>query len=180
MKTRLCVLCFAKIVTLVGCVSAPPVDVPQLAVGIPERWSSQPTREERSVSPDWWNDFGDATLSSVVETALERNFDLQVAAARLQMAAANARASAGALQPSLNLSYSGSRRKQNFVGFPIPGAEGRVLSTVFTNQGISLDTTWEIDLWRRLRVDAQATLAELQSAWTYRSVGLVQILSYKI
>jgi NodT family efflux transporter outer membrane factor (OMF) lipoprotein len=80
------------------------------------------------------------------------------------MAAANARASAGTLQPSLNLSYSGSRRKQNFVGFPIPGAEGRVLSTVFTNQGISLDTTWEIDLWRRLRVDAQATLAELQSA----------------
>ena len=164
MKTRLSVLCFAKVVTLIGCVSAPPIDVPQLAVGIPERWSSQTTREERSVSPDWWNDFGDATLSSVVETALERNFDLQVAAARLQMAAANARASAGALQPSLNLSYSGSRRKQNFVGFPIPGAEGRVLSTVFTNQGISLDTTWEIDLWRRLRVDAQATLAELQSA----------------
>jgi len=163
-KIRLSLLCFAKVVTLIGCVSAPPVDVPQLAVGIPERWSSQTTREEHSVSPDWWNDFGDPTLSSVVEMALDRNFDLQVAAARLQMAAANARASAGALQPSLNLSYSGSRRKQNFVGFPIPGAEGRVLSTVFTNQGVSLDTTWEIDLWRRLRVDAQATLAELQSA----------------
>ncbi|MCE2540237.1 MAG: efflux transporter outer membrane subunit [Acidobacteria bacterium] len=36
------------------------------------------------------------------------------------------------------------------------------MSTVFTNQGISLDTTWEVDLWGRLRTTEQAALADLQ------------------
>ena len=37
-----------------------------------------------------------------------------------------------------------------------------MLSTVSTNQGVSLDLSWEIDLWGRLRADAQAALADLQ------------------
>ena len=64
--------------------------------------------------------------------------------------------------PSLQASYNGIRRKQNFVGFPIPGAEDRVLSTVFTNQSSSFDISWEVDLWRKLRAGEQAALAELQ------------------
>ena len=45
---------------------------------------------------------------------------------------------------------------------PDPGArEG--LSTVFTTTA-SLDLSWEIDLWRRLRADAQAALADLQTS----------------
>ena len=84
------------------------------------------------------------------------------AAARLEQAAAEARIASAALQPTVQASYTGSRRKQNFVGFPIPGLEGRVLTTVSTNQGVSLDLSWEVDLWGRLRADAQAALADLQ------------------
>lgn len=93
---------------------------------------------------------------------LSRNLDLAAAAARLEQAAADARVASGALRPTIQASYNGSRRKQNFVGFPIPGAEDEVLSTVFTNQGVSLDTTWEVDLWGKLRTTEQAALADLQ------------------
>ena len=147
-----------------GCAAAlPPVERPDIAVALPDAWTAAEVPAGQ-VAPDWWTAFGDDGLSMAVETALARNFDLQATAARLEVAAADARTAAGALHPTLQASYSGSRRKQNFIGFPIPGSEGRVLSTVFTNQGISFDTTWEVDLWGRLRTSEQAALADLQRA----------------
>ena len=157
-------VCLAVCLALLtgGCATAPPVVSPQLDVAVPDAWTAVADGPTGTVAPDWWTAFGDVGLSSAVETALVQNFDLQAAAARLAQAAADARAASGALQPTIQTTYSGSRRQQNFVGFPIPGAEGRVLSTISTNHGVSLDISWEIDLWGRLRADAQAALADLQ------------------
>ena len=146
---------------VVGCASPPPVKVPELTMAVPAEWTGADL-EIGSVSIDWWRDFSDDGLSSAVETAIAENYDLQAAAARLEQVAFDARIAGGALMPSMQASYSGIRRKQNFVGFPIPGAEDRVLSTVFTNQSSSFDISWEVDLWRKLRAGEQATLAELQ------------------
>ena len=99
-----------------------------------------------------------------VDIALAQNYDLQAAAARLEQAAADARAADGDLQPTVQGTFNGSRRKQNFVGFQIPGGEDRVLSTVSTNYDISLDVSWEIDLWGRLLNTARAVLADLQAS----------------
>ena len=144
-----------------GCVTALPVERPEIRVSVPADWTAGEVAGGE-IAPDWWTDFGDDELSAAIGTVLERNLDLRAAAARLELAAADARVAAAALQPQVQASYSGSRRKQNFVGFPIPGAEDRVLSTVFTNQGVSLDTTWEVDLWGKLRTSEQAALADLQ------------------
>ena len=70
-----------------------------------------------------WADFDDPGLSAAVEAALTHNYDLRAAAARLEQAAADARAAAAGLRPAIQASYNGSRRRQNFVGFPIPAAK---------------------------------------------------------
>ena len=128
-------------------------------------WSGRPTICRRAqLGVTWWDDFDDGGLASAVDVALSQNYDLRAAAARLEQAAADARAAEGDLQPTVQSTFNGSRRKQNFVGFPIPGAEGRVLSTVSTNYGVSLDVAWEIDLWGRLRNTARAALADLQAS----------------
>ena len=146
---------------LFGCASAPPIETPELTMTVPNEWTGG-ALALGVVSPDWWTDFGDDALSAAIETAVEQNYDLQAAAARLELAAADARVAAGSLMPSLQASYNSIRRKQNFIGFPIPGAEDRVLSTVFTNHSSSIDVSWEIDLWRKLRAGEQASLADLQ------------------
>jgi NodT family efflux transporter outer membrane factor (OMF) lipoprotein len=147
---------------VVGCAAAPPVDPPSLDVVAPDNWTARP---ETGDAPDfgWWTDFGDAALDDAVRVALNQNYDLQAAAARLEQAAADSRIAAADLQPTVQVGLNGSRRKQNFIGFPIPGSEDRVLSTVFANYGVSLDTAWEVDLWGRLRSGARAALADLQS-----------------
>ena len=55
-------------------------------------------------------------------------------------------------------------RKQNFVGFPIPGSAGQVLSSTSTSYGVNLNLSWEVDLWGRLRAGTQAAIADAQAA----------------
>ena len=146
-----------------GCASAPPVEHPALDIALPENWTARELPDGQ-LDVTWWDDFGDGGLATAVDIALSQNYDLRAAAARLEQAAADARAADGDLQPTVQGTFNGSRRKQNFVGFPIPGGEDRVLSTVSTNYGISLDVSWEIDLWGRLRNTARAALADLQAS----------------
>ena len=146
-----------------GCASAPPVKHPALDIELPEDWTTRDVTNGQ-LDVTWWEDFGDGGLATAVDIALSQNYDLRAAAARLEQAAADARAADGDLQPTVQGTFNGSRRKQNFIGFPIPGGEDRVLSTVSTNYGISLDVSWEIDLWGRLRNTARAALADLQTS----------------
>jgi len=145
-----------------SCATAPPIDPPALEIVTPDSWT---TTVDIGPTPDyaWWSDFGDRALDEAVNTALAQNYDLQAAAARLEQAAADSRLAAADLQPIVEAGLNGSRRRQNFIGFPIPGSEGRVLSTEFANYGVSLDTVWEIDLWGRLRSGVRAAMADLQS-----------------
>ena len=146
-----------------GCASAPPVEHPTLDIALPENWAARELLNGQ-FDVTWWEDFDDGGLASAVDAALVQNYDLRAAAARLEQAAQDVRAAEGDLQPTVQGTFNGSRRKQNFVGFPIPGAEETVLSTVSTNYGISLDVSWEIDLWGRLRNTARAALADLQAS----------------
>lgn len=150
---------------LVACVKPPPVEHPSVDLDVPESWTAVGELSPSGEVPDaWWEDFGAPALSEAVQAALDRNHDLRAAAARVERAAAQARIAGADLEPALDLGINASRRKQNFIGFPIPGEEGSVLSTTFTNYGASLNLSWEIDLWGRLRAGARAALADLQAA----------------
>ena len=148
---------------IAGCVKAPPVETPELPVQAPEVWT---TGEEVSseLDPEWWRTFGDEKLDSVVTEALATNYDLAIAAARLEQASADAKVAAADLYPQFRANLSGARRKQNFIGFPIPGSEGRVLSSTSTHLGFSIEASWEIDLWGRLSAQARASLASYQAS----------------
>jgi len=146
-----------------ACATAAPVAVPDIGVPVPPTWTAADSPAGR-ITADWWKDFGDNGLDAAVEAALTGNFDLQAAAFRLEIAASDARTARAELFPSIDASYTGARQRQNFVGFPIPGAEDEVLSTIFTNHGVSLDVSWEIDLWGRLRAATQVVLADLQAS----------------
>jgi outer membrane protein, multidrug efflux system len=145
-----------------GCASAPPRTAPPIGVDTPAQWSGTTPADE---APDarWWQRFNDPTLERLVTEALDHNRSLLAAATRLDAAAAQARIAGASLLPSMGAGLNSGRRRQNFIGLPIPGAEDRVLSTVVTTHGVSLDTTWEADLWGRLRAGAAASLAEAQA-----------------
>jgi NodT family efflux transporter outer membrane factor (OMF) lipoprotein len=161
-RTRL-VLLLAVAAPTLACVKAPPPS-PTPDVVAPRAWTA-PVEPGSSLPTDaeWWRDFGDPGLTASVEAALAGNRDLRAAAARVERAAAQARIAGADLKPSAAIGLDGSRRRQNFIGLPIPGSGG-ILSTTSTSLGVSLDVAWEPDLWGRLRAGARAALADLQAS----------------
>ncbi len=148
-----------------SCVSAPPATRPATDVRVPNAWTADlDPREQAAIDETWWEHFGDEQLTSVVEQALANNTDLLAAAARVRQAEASARIAGADTKPQLGASFNGSRGKRNFVGFPIPGGEGDVLSTTSTTLGVSLDLSWEIDLWGRLSARAREGVASYQAS----------------
>ena len=156
------VLFFAGL-TLFSCASAPKVHHPEPDVRIPDAWSAGPTLEGE-IDGLWWSSFSAPHLEDLVVEALTHNHDLRAAATRVQQAQARARIAGAPLQPQVTAAASGSRRKQNFIGLPIPGAGGGVVSNTSDSFGLSLNLSWELDLWGRLRAGQAAALADLQVA----------------
>jgi len=148
---------------LTGCTSAPRAAQPDLDVTLPAQWTAG-AGGTSGIAPGWWTDFHDSQLDELVAVALRRNHDLRAAVARVDSAWAEAKIAGADLQPNVGLGFNATRQRQNFIGLPIPGDEGGVLSTTFTTYGVSLDTTWEIDLWGRLRAQSRAALADFQAA----------------
>jgi NodT family efflux transporter outer membrane factor (OMF) lipoprotein len=146
-----------------GCVKAPPVQTPELPVEPPEVWATS-EGVSPELDPEWWKSFGDERLNRIVAEALDANYDLAVAAARLERAAADAKVAAADLYPRVRANLGGSRRKQNFIGFPIPGSEDRVLSSTATNVGLTVETSWEVDLWGRISAQSRASLTSYQAS----------------
>ena len=130
-------------------------------VAVPEEWSGGEVISE-PIRSDWWTTFNDAGLNRVINRVLDRNQDLQAAAARLEAAKAETVIAGAAERPTLDLGFNMGRRRQNFVGFPIPGSEGRVLKRTYTNAGLSLDVGWEPDLWNRIKAGKFAAKANNQ------------------
>jgi NodT family efflux transporter outer membrane factor (OMF) lipoprotein len=154
---------------LAGCATAPPPSRLDLSIDLPDRFTAAPDDEEggaaEPVKGAWWSTFGDDRLDRLVQRALENNHDLSAAAARLEAAGAQARIAGADLLPEASLEFTPGRRRQNFIGFPIPGGGG-VLSTTTTTYGASLNVSWEVDLWGRLRAREAAALADVEASRT--------------
>lgn len=153
------------LLAVVSCAAPPPTTRPKTDLQVPAAWTAEHDASAvTEVTERWWVDFGDARLAAVIDRALEHNTELRAAAARVQAAAATARIAGADLKPQLGASFLAARRKQNFVGFPIPGRESSVLTTRSTSVGVSLDLSWEIDLWGRLSAQAREGLVNLQAS----------------
>ena len=154
----------APLLLLAACRAPEARSYEEPAVPAPERFLA--ADEEASQEPPlaaWWREFEDEALTGVVERVLDENFDLAAAAARVGQAGAEARIAGAALLPTVAATGSGQRQRQNFVGLPIPGSSG-VLSTTATTYGLSLDVSWELDLWGKLDAAARAAEANVRAS----------------
>ncbi len=131
-------------------------------MAVPQNWISETASLEGDISR-WWTRFGDPGLNAVIDAVLMENNDLKAAVARLDAAAALARISGADLFPQIGGSLGASRQKGNFVGSPISGGNDGVLSSVTNLFGVSLELSWEVDLWGRIRAGKAAAVADFQA-----------------
>ncbi len=149
------------LILLAGCV----VKLPQrgrVAPDYPEQWQVADT-EANAPMVSWWLQFDDAALNDLVSEALRQNHNLQAAAARLEQARLRAAIAGAERLPPVNASIEGSRQQNNYIGLPFPGTSG-VLTSRSESYRFSLSTSWELDLWGRIRSGQLASVADSEAA----------------
>lgn len=160
------------VLLLAGCSLAPPYSRTPGEVPPEYRFQSlqgQPRPELHTLADlAWWEIFGDPELQHLIRTALEQNYDVQLAAARVAEARARVGVSRSLWLPQAGGAYAFQR--QRFSEKSFPPFPATVPPTGNINQ-LSLDLFWEIDLFGRLRSLTQAAQAELlASEWAQRAV----------
>ena len=146
---------------LSSCASNKPSAEALESLSVPVNWTNA---NLVSADSSWWNEFHSSSLDSILKEAFVNNYSLQIAASNLKAAAAQATIQGADLFPQISADGSASRRKQNFIGLPIPGSEGGVLTTQNNTFGLNLSASWEIDLWGRLWKQRSAGVANFRAA----------------
>lgn len=120
---------------------------------IPDSFHSR-SHTGQAIQSSWLQSFNDPQLDKLVAEVLIKNFDLQIAAAKVDAAAASARQAGAALKPAVNFAAQGTNRG---------GLEGGLKNDV-SSVGASLDVSWELDVWGRVRAGRDAATEALQAS----------------
>lgn len=165
-KSTRCLSALIATSFLFGCAVGPDYLRPSLP--LPGAWSpaeaasAQPADQ---VGKRWWSLYADPVLDKLVEEALANNADAQVAAARVLEARAIAGGVDADLYPSVSAGFSGSRGKSTLLGsFP----RSDTLPRTQNSYRATLDASYEIDLWGKLRRASEAARADLLASQSSR------------
>ncbi|WP_137939471.1 efflux transporter outer membrane subunit [Chitinivorax sp. B] len=140
---------------LAGCASGPDYQRPALDLPAAVRTENKPLELSR-----WWAAFNDATLNSLIDDALQHNQDLKIASARVEEARALVDSSRVAYLPQLDAAMTSSRTRPSHrtAGYQA-GSPNQV-----TNHQATLNVSYELDLWGKIRRANEAADAELLSS----------------
>lgn len=80
---------------------------------LPEAWQENDSNFQQTLPVDdnWWRNFNDPVLDSLIDVAVKQNYSVQMAADRIAMAKANLRIQQGSYSPTLGLSAGGTGNK---------------------------------------------------------------------
>ncbi|MFT3803668.1 MAG: efflux transporter outer membrane subunit [Burkholderiaceae bacterium] len=137
---------------LAGCAAPPPAvfSPPEL----PGRWRGAIAAEAEEIHRDWWNGFGSAELSALVERAQAQSLDVAAAVARMRQAEALERIAGAALLPIVDAGVEAGRDSR-------PGGNAQTDGKRF---GASLSASYEVDVWGRLSATHDAAQAARQAS----------------
>jgi len=125
------------------------------------------TSADSEVDQKWWSHFGDRTLDSLIDDAIENNKNLKIAKVRVEEARAGRTLARSALAPQLNAEASGQRGNQGYATYDKAVTIGQ----------IDIAASWEIDLFGRNQARAAQAAAILQSTQASQQAVRVALLA---
>lgn len=120
----------------------------------------------------WWQDYHDPQLNTLVSSAIANAPDMQVARQRIKLAEAQAQMAQSNLGPEVDFGANIERQKMSAEGLMGPFAtdEGGNTGPWYTNGTLGLTAGWDLDLWGKNRALVQARIGEVKA----RSAELAQ------
>ncbi len=162
----------ALALAVAGCTAPRPAPTDP-ALGLPGAYAQAPDPGDEAPPPGpWWKRLGDPALDALMERAFAGNLDLGQTRARLAQRLAAARAADAARGGHLALKGQGSAERQ----------PGLVAPAETWGARLSLEASYEVDLWGRLAdrsraeaLDARAVREELKALYLAVSARLADL-----
>ncbi|MBW8000949.1 MAG: efflux transporter outer membrane subunit [Planctomycetes bacterium] len=164
-KKLVLILCVIISVTMTGCMLGPDYSRPQTPASTADTYV-RPASHNQDVNdfPDihrWWMRFGDPVTADLVKQALENNYDLKAAAAKVLQAQAVLAEIRGRQLPEINYNLNRSRSKTSF-NF---GGAGR-FNNISTTWAQDVTVSYIFDLFGKLKRAEKASWADMLAAQT--------------
>lgn len=136
----------------------------------------------------WKDFFQDDTLENLIEIAIANNRDLQIALQRIEKAKIDFLVSKNELLPNLraNITASGDR----YGDYTMTGVgnfdtnlsenispEQRVATDLTPEFFVGVRSSWEIDIWSKIRSAKKANLARLQASQAYKDLIVTELVA---
>jgi multidrug efflux system outer membrane protein len=147
----------ALCVLLSGCLVGPDYVKPKVVTPDQFRFQDQEARD--TANTKWWEQFGDPVLDGLISEALAHNYNLQIAAANVQEAAAVLTQTRSQFFPQLGYTATGARQRGSESGLS-PFVQG-FINNPQNSYEVLASATWEIDLWGRVRRQTEAARANV-------------------
>lgn len=135
------------VVALLTACAGTPQEPTEFAQSVSDTWAAENASGQPIVDA-WWQRFDDPVLNALITKADALNPTVTQAAARMDAALAQARIAGANLYPQINADFSGSRQKASPTG------------PTNKTYGLSLNTSWEIDIWGRLSAQQEAARSD--------------------
>ena len=164
-------LCVLTVLLVFGCAVGPNYHRP--ATDAPENFRFAKAQTTNSLSDLPWRDvFHDPNLQNLIEIALTNNYNLKQAVARVEEARYVAMAARSPLYPQVGYGGDIGRGRNSLYNSPasLGGAtESSALATI--------NATWEIDFWGRIRRLSQAAEAQYLATDEARTGVMITLVS---
>ncbi|WKW36487.1 multidrug resistance outer membrane protein MdtQ [Enterobacter mori] len=127
------------------------------------------TRLSRTSWPknEWWKDYNDPQLNSLIAKALNDAPDMQIARQRITLAEAQAKATMAADGPQIDFSADAERQKMSAEGlmgpFAITDPAAGTTGPWYTNGTFGLTAGWDLDLWGKNRAQVEARIGKVNA-----------------
>ena len=150
-------------IVLAGCMVGPDYSRPVTAADTSAayKWAGQHNQDVNDVDTidKWWEGFGDPTTALLVRLALEYNYDLKAAAARVLQAHAVLAEARGRRLPDVSYNLSRDRSKRSFT----LGSSAR-MSIMSTTWSQNISVAYILDLFGKLKRTQRAAWADMFAA----------------
>ena len=151
----------AVVLLLAGCTVGP--DWQQPKVETPPAWRIDYAQARELANARWWQAFGDPVLDQLVEESLRQNRDLVQAAARVEQFLGALRSTRSQLYPQ--------------IGYQGEASRNRTPERTATVYEASLGAAWQIDLFGRVRRQAEAAQAQVYASEQGRRGVVLSVVS---
>ncbi len=157
------------VLSLAGCSLAPTYQRPE--VPVPAQWQVNIQTANDLANTSWWKQFRDPVLDDLIQTALQENKDVQIAAARVEEYMGRYGVTRSAQFPQVGANAAGARTR---LSENPPQTTGENPGNSFQ---VDLGVSFELDLWGKLRNASEAARAQLLATEEARRTVVLTLVS---